>query len=160
MIAPPVSNGVRRLDLQRKRETTALDPLTWAVHGLDVILGRLSWNRSRALLSDQGTRAAGLDYLLEEMARTTNELGAKLLVVHIPVSGEDQAPAALLKAVDRLQLPFLDLSATFREYREAARSPSLYIPDGFPQGHPSVAGHRLIADAIVSFVQQRVLLRP
>jgi sugar phosphate isomerase/epimerase len=155
-IAPPISNGVRRLDRQLKREKAALDPFTWVMHGIDVILARISWSRSRESWLDSGKQEASLDYLLEQMVDTTNELGAKLLVVYIPLSHQDQAPAALLKPVERLQVPFLDLSPILREYREGVRNPPLYIAG---DGHPSVAGHRLISEAIISFVNQRTLLR-
>jgi hypothetical protein len=151
-IAPPASDGVRRARLQGQARLRWLDPVTWTLHGLDVAYGRLSLIRGRALETDVAKQEAALEFLLERMAGTADAMGAKLLVVHIPTANAPP-PAVLSRAVARLDLPFLDLTAAFaRDHPNPATSP-FYIPDG----HPSAAAHALIAAEIVAFVRRERL---
>lgn len=154
-IVPPKSDGVNRLQLQVKGETRWLDPLTWIIHRLDVIYGRITWAWSRSVAADEMRQAEAFDFLMSEMSHTVHELGAKLLVVYLPMRRDDSPPEGLARSLSRLQITLLDLSPVFREFggttEEFAR---LYVPSH----HPSEIGHALIAEKVGAFVQSHGLL--
>jgi hypothetical protein len=153
IMARPFSNGVRRERLQMKAQAGMLDPLTWIAHGVDVVFGRLTWLFSESGADDTRKEAA-LAFLLEEMARTVDNMGAKLLVVYIP-EGYAPPPSALLRSVAKLNVLFLDMTDAFQHNRETQSNVSVYIPG---DGHPSIAGHALIAEEIIRTVQRGRLL--
>lgn len=153
-IARPASNGVRRAQLQVMAETAGLDPLTRIAHGVDVVLGRLVWRLGRAHEADSPKQEEAFEFLLEQLAGTVQSMGARLLVVHIPTANAPP-PAVLLRWVAKRGVPFLDTTPRFvREHMDPATSP-LYIAG---DGHPSVAGHALIAEEIAAFVRRAQLL--
>lgn len=142
-IKSPRTNGVRRTYLHFQYEQTGLDPLTWIAHGADVILGRVLTRFAQATASDEIAQAAALRYLLTEMKATTQNIGARLLVIFIPTLN-GAAPQALRDT----GVAFVDLTEPMRARAE------LYLPDG----HPNAAGHRFIAEQITSCVSRE--LRP
>jgi hypothetical protein len=147
-IAPPFSDGVKRMQLQMKAQAGMLDPVTWIAHGVDVAFGRLIWRMSVSDMPDEKKEAA-LAFLMNEMVSTVDAIGARLLVVYMPT---DYAPPplALLRSVAKLNVLFVDMTDTFQRNRE-----TVYIED---DGHPSVAGHALIAEEIIHTVQRERLL--
>jgi len=156
-IHPPWTNGVRRLKTQIMYETRGLDPFTWFVHGIDVVIGRvlfgysLQYSVQYALHKTEDTKAReiGLDYLLGEMATAAKSINAKLIVVFIPILGETSTPAAITKVVQgRRGIDFLDLTKLFQQQGRAVTE--MYIPN---DGHLSVMGHALVADAIADHVR-------
>ena len=145
-IRPPKSNGVRRADLQIQYERKGLAPLQWAVHGGDVIFGRILSRTANTTASDPHLQAAAMDFLLAEMVKTIQTIGASLVVVFIPA--RDQmlpAPPQLPRLSQQLGFRFLDVTQSIRASGAIA---SLYLPDG----HPNKAGHALIAEDIISFL--------
>jgi hypothetical protein len=152
-IAPPIANGVKRAQLQHKAEVGWLDPVTWIAHGLDVAFGRMTLAWSRAHQADSARQEATMSFLMEQLAETVGSMGAKLLVVYIPdaSSANRPPPAVLLRSVAKLNFLFLDMTEAF-----ARGDPSTYyIPR---DGHPSVAGHALIAEEIIKLVRREKIL--
>jgi len=145
-IRPPRTNGVRRADLQIQYEQKGLGPVQWAVHGVDVIVGRVLLRAADAAASDPHVQAAAMDFLLSEMVKTTRAIGASLIVVFIPARDEMlPAPAQLSRLSQQLGFRLLDATQSIR----ASGAPAtLYLPDG----HPNRAGHALIAADIIHFL--------
>jgi hypothetical protein len=153
-IEPPWSNGVRRLDLQIAAQTRGVDPITWFFHGLDVDYGRVLVQLSERRANDTRLQTAGFRFLLEQMARTTREAGAKLLVVYLPVDYKPPT-SEFLQAVRAMKLPFIDLTPAYQQHNANPANPPAYIPG---DGHPSVAGHQLIAEFVTSYIRRNDLL--
>lgn len=153
-ITLPLTNGVKRFQLQVTAQTKGLDPVTWITHGVDVAFGRLLLNMGISRTPDDTKKDAALTFLLDEMAQTVDAMGATLLVVYIPTDYAPPPPA-LLRSNVKLKVPFLDLTDAFRHNREITGNSLLYIPG---DGHPSVAGHALIAEEIIHAVQEKRLL--
>ncbi len=152
-IVPPASDGVRRAILHVEAQSRWLDPFTWTLHGLDVVYGRFTWHAAfERPLPSVDERAAALNYLLAAMRDEARAIGATLIIVHIPTDYEGP-PQALTDSIKALDLPFLDLTQSFRTYHAAGGDP--YLVD---DGHPSAAGHALIADALDSFILRKHLL--
>jgi hypothetical protein len=152
----PHSNGVRRVELQVASETERLDPATWLLHGIDVDYGRVLLRVSEEGAKDERLKDSGFRFLLEQMDRTVREIGAKLLVVYVPLEHDGPVPSAIVHSVTALHLQFLDLTEAFRQNAVNPSNPSAYIPN---DGHPSVTGHQIIADQVVDFVRREGLLR-
>jgi hypothetical protein len=150
-IAPPATDGVRRLYAHIKPQHR--DPLTWLSHGADVIVGRAIRRWGEVRQGDDRKREEALTFLLAEMNLAVEAGGAKLLVLYIPIN-YDAAPPALLRPVNTLELPLLDMTDIFRRSRDAG-GPGPYIPD---DGHLSVAGHAVVADAVAEFADRHHLL--
>ena len=151
-IAPPRGDGVARVLLQNKADRGWLDPLTWVVHGVDVAYGRMLWLEGNKTLLDTARQNQALDFLLAEMVKTAQSSGAALLLVHIPMGA--RMPDILASSAAKFGVPLLDLWPAYRAHEDAPGAPSLTIYDG----HPSPAGHALIASEIASFVRHRGLL--
>jgi hypothetical protein len=83
--------------------------------------------------------------------------GARLLVVFLPTNYYGP-PAALPGIIDRVGggIRFLDVTGRFERNKKEG-GPNLYIVG---DGHPSSAGHALIAHEIASYVQREGLLEP
>ena len=144
-IRPPMSNGVRRWDLQTQYEKKGLSPGQWVVHGADVILGRVLSRVARSEASDPRLQATAMEFLLSEMVKTTRGIGASLVIVYIPAGGETSpAPAQLSQLSQLLGFRFLDVTQSMH----ANSAASLYLPDG----HPNKAGDELIAENIINFL--------
>jgi hypothetical protein len=156
MIAQPAGNGVRRAQLQAIAETTGLDPVTRFVHGMDVVRGRLTLQWGRTYEADAGKQEEALDFLLAQLVDTVQSMAARLLLVFIPTANAPP-PAVLPRLVAERGVRFLDMTSDFvREHKNPATSP-LYIPG---DGHPSMAGHALIARRIADLVRAEQLLAP
>ena len=153
-IAPPRSNGVARVHRQMRAERGSLDPLTWIVHGLDIIVAELRFRAANATASDREKQDAALEFLIREMASTASEMKAALLIVYLPDQSMSPSPAMLSRSAQKLGYRFLDLSEAFAKLGAAARS-KLYLPK---DGHPSAAGHALIAQELVAYIRREHLL--
>lgn len=141
-IRPPATNGVRRTALQIQYEENGLRPAQWFVHGADVAVGRVLSRRAASKASDPRLQRIAMDFLLSEMVKTTRAIGASLVLVFVPARGETSgAPAQLPQLSQQLGFRLLDITQSM-----PASSAALYLPDG----HPSSAGHALIADNIVN----------
>ena len=144
---------MKRAHLHLRAETGRLAPVTWITHGLDVAFGRIMLRAGKALEADHARQEEAFEFLLEQLARTVETMGAKLLVVYIPTAN-DPPPAVLLRSVAKLDLLLLDMTDAFvRDHEDPATSP-FYIPG---DGHPSVVGHALI-EAIVALVRREKIL--
>src|SRR5579871_478975 len=146
-IRPPRSNGVRRADLQIQYERKGLAPVPWAVHGADVILGRLLSRAANATAVAPHLQAATMDFLLSEMMKMTQAIGASLVVVFIPARDEARgAPAQLAQLSHQLGFRLLDVTQSM--HASSSPAATLYLPDA----HPNKAGHALIAEDIIDFL--------
>jgi hypothetical protein len=154
-IAPPWSDGVTRTQLQARADIGRLDPLTWVTHGVDVAYGRVLWAVAKNTLAIPAERDLALEYLLREMTESAKSFGSALMIVYVPQTSNDTKPEAIFRSAVKLGLPILDLSEAFRARQSIPSAPALYIPE---DGHPSAAGHALIADEIVAFVGQEGFL--
>jgi hypothetical protein len=153
-ITPPWSDGVTRAQLQAKADIGWLDPLTWIIHGVDVAYGRILWARAKSAPVDPVMQNQAFEYLLSELAKTAESIGSSLLIVFMPEISGDSRPDAVFQLADKLRVPTLDLSPAFRTRQLNPGAPNLFMNDG----HPSVAGHALIAAEISSFVRRNRLL--
>jgi hypothetical protein len=154
-IAPPSSDGVARLRLHMKAQTRGLDPLTWMTHGIDVAYNRFRRFQGDSLEANVSRSEMAFAFLMQEMSRSVSELGAKLLVVYIPMNFTP-LPDAVRHALEGLDLTVIDTTDVFLNARTSGGSPPYIQGDG----HPSASGHALIADEIVRVIEQRHLLAP
>lgn len=154
-VALPFSDGVRRLQMHQSGDY--LSPLRWLTHGADVILGRVyyAWSRSRE--PDDAKKAEAVQFLLQRMNRSAVASNSQLVVVFLPTNYYGP-PAALPGIVDKVGdgIRFLDLTPAFERNRREG-GPNPYIVG---DGHPSAAGHALIASEIARYVQREGLLGP
>jgi hypothetical protein len=153
-IAFPRSDGVARVHRQMRAEQGGLDPATWIVHGLDVIVAQLRSRAADATASHRDKQDAALEFLIEQMASTAGEMKAALLIVYLPDQSMSPPPEMLSPSAQKFGYRFLDLSEAFMKVGAAAR-PKLYLPN---DGHPSVAGHALIAQKLVAYIRREQLL--
>lgn len=147
-IARPQSNGVQRF--QRHLAGDFLDPVTWLTHGIDVVRGRLEYGLATYATPADEKKEEALAYLLREMQRSADQIGAKLLVVYLPTNYYS-APAALPRVIGDIDL--LDLTDAFQ--RERDRGANLYI---MGDGHPNRAAHELMSREIARHVRDKGLL--
>jgi hypothetical protein len=152
-IAPPFSNGVRRLQVHQSGDY--LSPERWLAHGADVIFGRLYYGWSRYREPDDAKKAEAMQFLLQRMNRAVAASGSQLLVVFLPTNYYGP-PAALPGIIDKVGggIRYLDLTGAFERNRQEG-GPSPYIVG---DGHPGVAGHALIAAEIAKYVRREGLL--
>jgi hypothetical protein len=154
-IAPPVSNGVRRMQAHMSRDF--LNPVSWLTHGADVILGRIYSIWFQHHEPGEAEKEEAMLFLLREMNRLVTANGARLLVVFLPTNYYGP-PAALPGIIGKVGggIRFLDLTARFERNKKEG-GPNPYIVG---DGHPSSAGHALIADEIASYIRREGLLEP
>lgn len=149
-IAPPWSNGVRRLQ-QQLAGNYYYNPVTWLTHGIDVIQGRIEYARATFDEADEATKDRAMAFLLREMERTAAEMGTQLLVVYLPTNYWGP-PKGLARVIGNIRL--LDLTESFARNKEAG-GPNPYIVG---DGHPSAAGNALIASEIAKYIRREGLL--
>jgi hypothetical protein len=152
-IALPRSDGVARVHHQMRAEQGGLDPVTWIVHGLDVIVARLRSRVAHTTASDREKQDAALEFLIREMASTASEMNAALLIVYLPDDSMSPSPEMLSRSTQKLGYRFLDLSEAFANL--GAALPTLYLPH---DGHPSASGHALIAQELIAYIRRKHLL--
>jgi hypothetical protein len=152
-IAPPFSNGVRRMQVHQSGDY--LSPLSWLTHGADVIFGRLYYAWSRYREPDDAKKAEAMQFLLQRLNRTVAASGSQLLVVFLPTNYYGP-PAALPGIIDKVGdgIRYLDVTSAFERNRREG-GPNPYIVG---DGHPGAAGHALIAAEIAKYVQREGLL--
>lgn len=149
-IAPPWSNGVRRLQQQISGDYH--NPVSWLTHGIDVIKGRIEYARATFDEADEARKDRAMGFLLREMERTAAEMGSQLLIVYLPTNYWGP-PAGLARVVGNIRL--LDLTESFQLNKEAG-GPNPYIVG---DGHPSAAGNALIASEIAKYIRREGLLK-
>ena len=149
-IAPPWSNGVRRL--QQQLSGDYLTPAGWFTHGIDVIRGRAEFAWAGFDEADEPRKNRAMAFLLREMERTAAEMGSRLLVVYLPTNYWGP-PAGLAGAIGNIRL--LDLTQSFQRNKEAG-GPNPYIVG---DGHPSAAGNALIAREVAAYIRREGLLK-
>lgn len=154
-IAPPFSNGVRRL--QEHQNGDYRSPWRWLAHGADVIFGRLYYAWSRDREPDDAKKAEAMQFLLQRLNQAAAANGSQLLVVFLPTNYYGP-PAALPGIIDKVGggIRFLDLTPAFERNRRDG-GPNPYIVG---DGHPGAAGHALIAAEIARYVRREGLLPP
>lgn len=147
-IGRPQSNGVQRF--QRHLAGDFLDPVTWLTHGIDVVRGRIEYALASYGTPSDEKKEEALAFLLRDMQRSADEIGAKLVVVYLPTNYYS-APEALPRVIGDIDL--LDLTEAFRRERDAGAN--LYIVG---DGHPNRAAHELISREIARHVRDKGLL--
>jgi hypothetical protein len=153
-IARPSSDGVARLRLHMRADRQGLDPWNWIVHGVDVAIARVRYQMANDAALDAAKQNAALTFLIEQMAFTTREMNATLLVVFLPDVSMLPTPEVLANSAARLGYAFLDLRPVFMRMDETNRR-SLFLKD---DGHPSPAGHGVIARELIAFIRGKRLL--
>jgi hypothetical protein len=152
-IAPPFSNGVRRLEMHV--HGNFVNPARWLEHGGDVVFSRAyqAWGSLRE--PDDARKDEAMAFLLREMLRTTRKKNAKLLVVFLTTAFFDAPPSlpGIIRALGS-DVHYLDTTEAFRRQRDTG-GPSPYI---LGDGHPNAIGHALIAQQIVDYVRRENLL--
>jgi len=154
-IAPPLSDGVRRMQVHQARDY--LTPMKWLTHGVDVIFGRAYYAWTRYREPPDAKKEEATLFVLERMNRLVTSNGSQLLVVFLPTNYYG-APAALPGIIDRVggSIRYLDLTAAFARNKQAG-GPNPYIVG---DGHPSAAGHALIAEEIAQYIRREAMLAP
>ena len=152
-IAPPASNGVRRLEQHLTGDFT--NPMRWLAHGADVIYGRVTYAMAVQNEPDEARKEQALAFLLHEMERTAADMGSQVLVVFIPTNYWEPS-SALPRMIAEIggRLRFLDMSEPFKR-NKAEGGPGVYIVG---DGHPSAAAHAIIADEIARYIERERLL--
>ena len=153
-IAPPRSDGVARIQLQVRAGEGRLDPATWVLHGLDVVVAQLGFKAANAIAVNKAKQDAALEFLIRQMAATASEMKATLLIVYLPDESMSRSPQLLSRSAETLGYRFLDLSEAFLKLAAADRA-RLYLPN---DGHPSAEGHALIARELVVHIRRENLL--
>src|SRR5262249_46482385 len=128
-------------------ETVGIDPMTWAIHGFDVIYGRVLTSISEVRERDPGRQEKALAYLIGRMADEARSLDAELIIIYIPYRVAAPAPKLLGELGRPLGYRFLDLTHAFA----AAGGKTLYL---IADGHPNPAGHTLIAQELANFIRR------
>jgi hypothetical protein len=95
------------------------------------------------------TMTASIRFAIAEMEKTTRSIGAKLLIVHIPMLERPaDPPEALRLAIRESGVRFVDVTPAVRaHYRANPDVPLVLSP---VDSHPNRRGHRLIAEEIVA----------
>jgi hypothetical protein len=155
-VAAPGSDGVARVALQIQAERGRLNPMTWILHGLDVIVARLRFRAANAIAVNTAKQNAALEFLIQQMASTATDMKATLLIVYLPDESMSPPPEVFSRSAGPHGYRFLDLSETFLKLGAAARA-QLYLPN---DGHPSPAGHTFIAQQLIAFIRREQLLPP
>jgi hypothetical protein len=137
-----------------RAERSGLDPVTWIVHGLDVIVAQVRFRAANAAASDTEKQGAAFEFLIREMASTASEMKAALLIVYLPDRSMAPPHEMLSPSAQKFGYRFLDLSEAFMKLGVDERA-KLYLPN---DGHPSVAGNALIAQEIVAYIRREQLL--
>jgi GDSL-like Lipase/Acylhydrolase family len=153
-IARPWSDGVARVHLQMQAERGRLDALTWIIHGMDVTVARVRAQIANANALDPARQNAAFEFLIEQMAVATREMKATLLIVFLADETLLPPPELLSRSAARLGYSFLDLRPVFMKIEESVRR-HLYLKN---DGHPSAAGHALIAQELIAFIRREKLL--
>jgi hypothetical protein len=123
-----------------KYERDGLPPWTWAAHGVDVAASLIF---SRHGSPGGGSPEEALAFLMRELAASAKDIGADLLVIAIPSHIPQPEPFNILA---NGPWRFVDLSPAMNG------RPDLFIPI---DGHPSVAGHAVIAAEIGKLLRER-----
>lgn len=107
---------------------------------------------------DMGTRTAGVAFSVSQLAATTRQLGARLLIVWIPGLEREQTDAAQRELTASLpaDATFLDMSPVVKRYYEDPTRPLLRFDRDI---HPNEHGHALMATEIARIIRDRDLLR-
>jgi len=152
-IAPPFSNGVRRLQTHITRDFA--DPVSWLVHGGDVIFGRAYQGWAEWREPDDTRKDEAMAFLLREMHRTTQEMGAQLLVVFLTTNyyGPPDSLPGMVKTLGA-GAHYLDTTEAFRALKASGGADPYIVGDG----HPNAVGHALIAREIAAYVRREGLL--
>jgi hypothetical protein len=148
-IVPPSSNGVRRV--YQHLTGPSLDPVTWLGHGIDVLQGKIELARDNAHTPDAARREEAFAFLFGQLQRTVKDMGAELLVVHIPTRYEAPPPELLHHLGDAR---FLDVSPALNRYRAAGGAPLHVVDDG----HPNETAHGIIATEVAAYIKREGLL--
>ena len=107
-------------------------------------------------LSVQNTperRDKAWSYLLDEIVREVDALQATLIVVYIPYLNRDTTPPPsqeMLRALEDKPVVFLNLEPIIRQHYQVPGAPLLRFQR---DPHPSAAGHTLIANSILKFLE-------
>lgn len=152
-IAPPASNGVRRIEQHVKR--MGFDPMRWLTHGLDVIYGRVTYGISARTAPGQAKKDEALAFILRKMERVVAGIGGHLVVVYMPTNywaSQPSLPVIAKKIGGRLH--YLDLTERFKRSR-AQGGPEVYIKN---DGHPTAAAHAIMAEEIEALIRRENLL--
>ena len=153
-IAAPRSDGVARIQVHVRSGEGRLDPATWVLHGLDVVVAQLRFKAANAIAVNKAKQDAALEFLIQQMASTASEMKAMLLIVYLPDESMSPPPEVLSRSAETIGYRFLDLSEAFLKLGAPAR-PKLYLPN---DGHPSAAGHALIAQELVAHIRREDLV--
>lgn len=152
-IAPPASNGVRRIEQHVKR--AGFDPMRWLVHGLDVIYGRVTYGIAVRTEPLQANKDEALAFILRKMERVVAGVGGHLVVVYVPTNYWASQPSlpVIAKEIGG-RLHYLDLTERFKRNR-AQGGPEVYIRN---DGHPTAAAHAIMAEEIEALIRRENLL--
>lgn len=106
--------------------------------------------------SDSPSKTKALEFLLSKMVAAVEDIGGRLIVMYIPGSRRPvrSAPPELLQAISGHDVEYLDLAPLMSDHYTEPRAAKLFLDDG----HPTVSGHELMADALGNLIRGRHLL--
>ncbi|HTR83703.1 MAG TPA: hypothetical protein VMI56_04435 [Reyranella sp.] len=150
-IVPPTSNGVQRV--YQHMTGPSLNPVTWLSHGVDVIYGKLLLAKDNDHALSREKREEAFAFLFAELQRTVKEMGAELLVVHIPQTYE-APPPELMHHLNGAR--FLDVAPALKRHHDAGGAALQVVDDG----HPNEVAHGIIASEIAGYLRREGLAVP
>lgn len=151
IIVPPRSDGVARIAEHLDMVEGGKGPVRWLIHGLNITASQFVLLRDRWTDGDPLRQERALEFLLAELSQTAQQLKAFLLVVYLPTTQLTPAPEALVRVARKLNIDFVDLTEAHKEHQARYPDVSLFLAR---DGHPSVAGHRLIGEAIAAYIAE------
>lgn len=158
-IHPPRAGGagfdsiLRELVTQEhRRPRDLLVAATWTMRADFIRLtGRLATHDASPAAMN-----GSIHFAIDELAKTTRDIGAELIVVYLPyvIAGGTLAPppAALRQAVSDAQVRFVDVTPAYNDH--LGRHPGTLLGLTANDGHPNPVAHRLIAEQIAASMQR------
>ena len=122
----------------------------------DVVVSALRLSRAFeetfALGGSHAEKLRAATYVLSEMKATADSIGARMIVVYMPVYFNEQiepAPRELVTFSREHDITFMSMTPKFRQMKEAG------IPIAIPgNGHMTEFAHRAVADEIIAAIDQ------
>lgn len=110
-------------------------------------------------LNDPLSRKVSFAYLINEMSAAVKSIGARLVIVYLPLFGKgyiEPPPEELLTSLND-DILFVDMSSRLIEYYKKEDAPALTIPGDY--AHPGKLGHALVAQELQGLIEKENLLK-
>jgi hypothetical protein len=109
--------------------------------------------------NDPLSRKVSLTYVINEMSREAKKIGAKLIIVYLPLFGKgyiEPPPQELLDCLND-DIIFIDLSLKMNDYYKENDKPALTLTGDY--AHPGTLGHQFVAKEVAKIIRDKNLLK-